>query len=293
MSTRLKVLGFLVGLAVVFGTAFGVGALADPDTEPVAEHGDGGHEDGAEHAEHAEHGASAPKASVHLALAHRSYDPGREEVSFQLQDADGTPVTAYDVKHEKELHLIVLGAKDLTDFQHVHPERAADGTWTAPLKLAPGTSYRLYADGSTGGADFLATADLFTTGHHPGPQGVPTPSTRDVVDGLTVDLEQTDGAATLRVSKDGAPVTLEPYLGALGHLVVIRVDDLAYLHVHPEEGDLPVFAVSGLAPGRYRYFFDFQVDGVVRTAAFTVDVGTAHASDMPMDDSAHEGGDHD
>jgi hypothetical protein len=55
--------------------------------------------------------------------------------------------------------------------------------------------------------------------------------------------------------------------------VVIRGDDLAYLHVHPEDGPTPVFGVSGLAPGRYRYFFDFQVAGVVRTAAFTVDIG--------------------
>jgi hypothetical protein len=279
MSTRLKVLGFVVGLAVVFGAAFGIGAFADPDTEPVAEHGDGGHEDGTAHSPH---GASSAPPSVHLALGERSYDPGRAQLSFQLQDADGMPVTAYDVKHEKELHLIVLGTRDLTDFQHVHPQRAADGTWTVPLTLAPGTSYRVYADGSTGGADFLATADLFTTGHHPAPQGVPAPSTHDVVDGLTVDLEQAHGAASLRVGKDGAPVELEPYLGALGHLVVIRVDDLAYLHVHPEEGDRPVFAVAGLAPGRYRYFFDFQVDGVVRTAAFTVDV-----------DAAHDGGDHD
>ncbi|MBW8752439.1 MAG: hypothetical protein JF565_13595, partial [Propionibacteriales bacterium] len=96
------------------------------------------------------------------------------------------------------------------------------------------------------------------------------------------------------VSKAGQPVALEPYLGALGHLVVIRTDDLSYLHVHPAEGATPVFAVSGLAPGRYRYFFDFKVDGVVRTAAFTVDVGSAHSPGMPMgsEGSAHDGGDH-
>ena len=51
----------------------------------------------------------------------------------------------------------------------------------------------------------------------------------------------------------------------------IRVDDLEYLHVHPEEGAVPEFMVSGLAPGQYRFFFDFQIDGVVRTAAFTVE----------------------
>ena len=44
---------------------------------------------------------------------------------------------------------------------------------------------------------------------------------------------------TLSVSRDGRPVTdLQPYLGAYGHLVVLRDGDLAYLHAHPvDEAD--------------------------------------------------------
>src|SRR3954454_17971244 len=99
----------------------------------------------------------SPAPQVRLSVTRRSYDPGEQEVSFQVQDPDGTPVTAYDVKHEKRLHLIVLGTRELTDFQHVHPTMASDGTWSVRLRLQPGTSYRMYADGSTGGADFLAT----------------------------------------------------------------------------------------------------------------------------------------
>jgi hypothetical protein len=272
----MRVLAFVAGLAAVFGLAFGVGRLADPDTAPVAEHGDGGHDSGG-HGGH--EAAAATPAAVHLALVDRLLGPGRQDVSFQVQDHDGQPVTTYDVKHEKDLHLIVLDTRDLTDFQHVHPVRAADGTWTARLQLQPGTSYRMYADGATRGQDFVATADLTTTGHHPGPRGVPEPATTDQVDGLTVDLDNGHDTARLTVTRGGRPVTLEPYLGALGHLVVIRVDDLSYLHVHPEEGATPTFAVAGLAPGRYRYFFDFKVDGVVRTAAYTVDIGQGHDHD--------------
>ena len=281
MSTPLRVGGFVVGLAAVFGLAFGAGRLVDPDTALVADHADTGHADTGHadtgHADngHAgdEHAAHAAAGDLHLVLAERSFAPGASvPVSFQVQDSGGTVVTSYDVEHEKELHLIVLGTRSLTDFLHVHPARAADGTWTADLALAPGTSYRLYADGSTGGEGFLATADLFTTGSRPAPGSLPARATTDRVDGFTVDLDEHDGAASLRVTRDGRPVGLEPYLGALGHLVVIRVDDLSYLHVHPEEGDGPVFAVSGLAPGRYRYFFDFQVDGVVHTASFTHEV---------------------
>ena len=69
---------------------------------------------------------------------------------------------------------------------------------------------------------------------------------------------------------DTAPVTnLQPYLGASGHLVVLRRSDLAYLHVHPEDGAGLRFGVEVPSAGTYRLFLDFQHDGVVRTAAFT------------------------
>jgi hypothetical protein len=260
-----RALLFVAVLAGVFGLAFGAGRVADPDTVPTAAHEGGGHD-----ADGHDQEAAAP-AEVHLALTQRSYAPGRQAVSFQVQDRDGRAVTAYDVQHEKELHLIVLATGNLSDFQHVHPTMAADGTWTARLRLGPGQAYRLYADGSTRGSGFVATADVVTTGRSTFQGPVPEPSSTDRVGGLTVRLADDTGSVRMSVTRSGRPVVLEPYLGALGHLVVIRVDDLAYLHVHPEQGAAPEFVVAGLAPGTYRYFFDFQVDGVVHTASFTVE----------------------
>ncbi len=57
----------------------------------------------------------------------------------------------------------------------------------------------------------------------------------------------------------GDPVTVEPYLGARGHLVALREGDGAYLHVHPLDEDAsgrgPVrFATSFPTAGRYRLF---------------------------------------
>ena len=70
-------------------------------------------------------------------------------------------------------------------------------------------------------------------------------------------------------------MTLQPYLGALGHLVVLRAGDLAYTHVHPHHDDAAgsavAFAATAPSSGRYLAYFDFQVDGVVRTAAFVLD----------------------
>ncbi len=88
----------------------------------------------------------------------------------------------------------------------------------------------------------------------------------------------------LNVAHGGRPVTdLRPYLGAFGHLVALRSDDLAYLHVHPAgDGDHATAGTTGgpdLAflttfptAGSYRLFLDVNVGGAVRTAAFTVEV---------------------
>ena len=43
------------------------------------------------------------------------------------------------------MHLIVV-RRDLTGFQHLHPEMAADGTWSTRVRLADAGSYRVFAD---------------------------------------------------------------------------------------------------------------------------------------------------
>jgi hypothetical protein len=70
-------------------------------------------------------------------------------------------------------------------------------------------------------------------------------------------------------------VDVDPYLGADGHLVVLRQGDLAFLHVHPSgnAGDEAVaFEATLPTAGRYRMFLQFRHDGRVHTAEFTEEV---------------------
>lgn len=159
------------------------------------------------------------------------------EFAFALIGSDGEPVTAFDVEHDKRLHLIVV-RRDATGFQHLHPELGTDGVWRTPLTLPTGGVYRAFADFvPTGGQPLTLGADLFAPGDFTPAQ--PAPSRVAQVDGyqVTLDGDLTGGEASqliASVSRAGAPVTdLEPYLGAFGHLVALRGHDLAYLHVHP------------------------------------------------------------
>ncbi len=294
MSVPVRLLGFLIAVAVVFAGAAGIGRAVGPVGSPAADH-----EGMSGEAEESQHGSSDAAASdaasfpKGLLVSQNGYSlrldqdrvPAGDDVpvSFTIEGPDGAPVTDYDEEHEKELHLIAV-RRDFEGFQHVHPERAEDGTWSTTLDLAAG-QWRVFADFKASGAEAITLgSDLAVQGDY---QPVaPVAETRTAtVDGYTVTLDGEivpgdDAELTLSVTKDGAPVTdLEPYLGAYGHLVALRAGDLAYLHVHPEgtpgdgttePGPDVVFFAEVPSPGGYRLFLDFKHQGVVRTAAFAV-----------------------
>jgi hypothetical protein len=198
-------------------------------------------------------------------------------------------VLDYDEDHGEDLHLVAV-RRDLAGYQHVHPELDADGTWQTPLELTPGT-WRLFADATPTalGEDLVLGGDLDVPGGYD-PQPLPAPAAVAEVDGYTVVLSGQPAAGretelTLSISRGGRPVTdLQPYLGAYGHLVALRADDLAYLHVHPvddaaDPGTAPGphvdFAATAPSAGSYRLFLDFRHEDTLHTAAFTIAVGAS------------------
>ncbi|MGW3989426.1 hypothetical protein [Streptomyces sp. NPDC004830] len=311
MNTGLKITTFAVALAATFGTAYGVGQGVDP----VVADGPPRHEDdhpgpSPERAEpgrgHAGHdtppagGLQISEGGYTLDLKTPRVTAGRRaDLRFTVRDAAGRALTAYQREHDKELHLVVA-SRDLVTYRHLHPTRAADGTWSTPVDLPRAGGYRVFADFTPAAKDagnLTLGADLAATGPYR-PQDLPAPSAETTTGGYEVELagRLDPGRASeleLKVSRDGRPVTdLQPYLGAYGHLVALRAGDLAYLHVHPngEPGDGstrpgPEISFTATAPsaGSYRLFLDFKHDGQVHTAAFTVRAGgTAPTTDTPQ-----------
>ena len=204
---------------------------------------------------------------------------------FRIVGADRQAATRFAVVHDKPLHMIVV-ARDLSGYQHLHPTMAPDGTWSVPLKLARAGGYRVYADFSVTAADGTPLPLVLGVDHQvPGahtPVALPPVAAQATAGQFAVSMEGTPtvGATApmfFRVSRAGAPgpSQLERYLGAYGHLVVVREGDLGYVHVHPEaelvDGAVK-FWLTAPSAGRYRAFFDFQVGGEVYTAEYTMEI---------------------
>ena len=300
MNTATKLAAYALGLVVAFGAAAAAGAVVGPVgfVAHGGDHAESGHGGSAGSDTHSDHGGAADDDSpgglmisehgYTLALGRGTLPAGAStSVTFQVLDADGHPVIDYEQTHDKDLHFIAV-RRDMTGFQHVHPELAADGTWRTTLSLTPG-DWRVFADFAPAGHGEAMTlgADVAVPGEYE-PRPLPQPAGTSEVDGYTVTLEGglvpgAESKLTLSVTRDGRPVTdLQPYLAAYGHLVALRDGDLAYLHVHPaghpgdgitQPGPDITFHATAPSPGSYRLFLDFKHDGVVRTAEITVAAG--------------------
>ncbi|ADB30163.1 hypothetical protein Kfla_1059 [Kribbella flavida DSM 17836] len=300
-------LGAFAGvLALAFAGTFALGsaidpiAAADPAQEtpgmagmeqPAAGHGEG-HGDAAGQPP----GLAVSQSGYTLVPATTFFQSSQQTaLRFTIQGPDGKPVTQYTKTHEKDLHLIVV-RRDLSGFHHLHPTMDATGTWSIPFTFTAGGTWRLYADFQPAALDETLTlgTDVNVSGLYI-PVPLNDPASATTVDGYDVTLAGTPQAGkeselTFAVSKDGKPVTdLQPYLGAFGHLVSLRSGDLAYLHNHPAEhadagtkgGPQITFGTTFPTAGTYSLYLDFQHAGAVRTAEFTVRVGTDGTAIVP------------
>ncbi len=205
--------------------------------------------------------------------------------------ATGETLRELLVVHEYRLHLIIV-SDDLKFFDHVHPVRQDDGSFALDYKFLRDGNYLLFADitppgdraqvfripvttGSRGSAT-LQTPSAFArevAGYHV--EMMPQP--RSLVAGRHAHL-------TFELTRDGKPVTdLWPYIGAMGHCVIISEDTQRYLHSHPQQftaapapdsrgGPVVSFHTTFPEPGRYKVWGQFKRGDEIIVADFVVNV---------------------
>lgn len=270
MTGAARIAAFALVLATVFMGAAALGYAVGPldrgrtGAEPAHEP-----EGGSEQHQERSGAEVAPPAATGLSLEVSQRAP----LAFRIRDPEGRALRSFDVLHERPMHLIAV-RNDLSAFHHVHPALRA-GTWAVDLDLDPGP-YTLFADFSSDGRRAVISTPLSVPGALRDLL-LPPASTVAHAGPYTVMLEagdvraETSSTLSFRVTRGHEEVSVDPYLGARGHLVVLREGDLAYLHTHAEE-DALVFETTFPSAGRYRAFLQLSAGGAVRTAAFTIEV---------------------
>src|SRR5687767_12825999 len=215
---------------------------------------------------------------------------------------------ALDLQHEKKIHLIVV-SEDLSYFEHIHPDFQSDGSYQIRVKgkgenyadgpgknetrFDNGGNYFLFADYKpTGGAHQVEKVALKVGGPEKPKTTYNTNKLSGTSGNYTVNLNTVGGKLITgtqlhiagTVMKDGREIdatTLENYLGAKAHMVVISTDDKEYLHVHPDVADGKFdLHTTFKKPGIYRGWIQFQAEGKVHTIDFTMNVVQGTAEDI-------------
>lgn len=211
---------------------------------------------------------------------------GEQRIRLVLTGKDGGSIDAFERTHEKLLHLIVI-SRDLSYFRHLHPDYLGDGVFEIVNTFPAGGAYRLIADFKPSGGDAMTKMEwVRVAGTEAKPVAIhPDAVLENVFDGYRIGLTADSLAAqkevalrfTIREDAIGMPVTnLEPYLGAIGHVVIVTEDGERYLHVHAEEGQgagpEAVFETTFPKSGVYKIWAQFQRNQQVFTASFVVNV---------------------
>ncbi len=314
-----------------------------------APEGSSAQEAAAKTGEHHADEAEAAKTHTHSTKLAFSSEPAALPVgkaatwTLKIADAQsGQPVKNFDVVHDKLMHLIVV-KNDLSWFNHIHPTHKGNGSFVVTTTLPKAGTYKLYADYTpTGKAQEVPQHEFATGGAQPAPSSVLL--VPDKMQGAWMTKKviahpegepETKGGATYEVAlmpmpmpllagqdsmlhfqvrdAKGQPIKdLQPYLGALGHCVILSSDTKGYLHSHPMEGGAKhdmskmgdmksmkhsappksggpdvMFHTNFPSAGLYKAWGQFMHKGKIITAAFVVKVGAAKIS------AASDGHNHD
>ena len=210
----------------------------------------------------------------------------RDAYGFLTGKRTREPVTAFDIAHERKLHLIVV-SRDFSFFAHVHPAPQSDGSFVLRDFAFPcAGGYQLFANVApqNAGSQILSAA-VKVAGQA---ACVKATIAHDVTD-----INFAFGTSSTLAAKKTQPLTfhlqrvadaaavndLQPYLGALGHLIMIHEDGLTFVHAHPDERDETngnhgrlVFLVRPPKPGAYHAWLEVQLAGQLKRLKFLVQV---------------------
>jgi hypothetical protein len=219
---------------------------------------------------------------VRLSLKPPAPRPGDPvELTFQIKDPkSGQPVKQFQLVHEKLFHMFIV-SQDLQFFIHDHPKALGNGTFAYDAHLPKPGMYRVLADYyPADGTPQLTAKTIFVPGAglqpaHLSPDLATKHTANLDVELVTEPRQPIAGFKTLLFFRVKPADGLEQYLGAWGHMLAASDDLIDLIHTHPflaDGGPQIQFNVIFPRARTYRLWVQFQRNGVVNTAEFTVPV---------------------
>lgn len=184
--------------------------------------------------------------------------------------------------HKQKIHLIII-SEDLSYFNHIHPVETGEG-YMVEIKFPYSGKFYLFADYTPVESDHVVNRLEVTV---PGKAPAPLVYNKEKLTGssgaYSINLISDNGKFTIGhviiagiLKKDGKeinPSTLDNYLGAKAHVVLVNVVDKEYIHVHPEvENGRYKLHTSFPKHGIYRGWIQFQAEGKVYTTDYIIKV---------------------
>jgi len=239
------------------------------------------------HGAHDEHSHQPSTSEAELIVLKEPMRPtagDRVNLELMIHGADGRMVNDFEVVHEQKIHLIVV-RDDLEHFAHLHPTVDSKGNMRVAHVFAAGGTYRLYAEYKPRrGTPSVAVATIQIAGE----VGPSTPLVPNVPGKITDEAINADIATESSSDKstkivfnlrdnNGRDITkLDPWMGELGHLVILNADGNSLVHSHVERreshGGRVVFNAKFPSAGVYKGWGQFKRYGEVRTLPFVVRV---------------------
>jgi len=197
--------------------------------------------------------------------------------------ARNATVRRFALLHDQPMHLFVVG-EGLEFFVHEHPAAQPDGVFMADLALPRPGPYMAIVEFQPDGGPPQMLHHAFTTGAaFPRAVRPPLDPAPKIVDGMRVSLDASTvkaGAWTplsvqIQDLASGAPVAdLEPFDGAVAHLVAVSADMTEAVHEHAPaatRGSNVVFRVLLPRAGLFKVWIQFQRGGKITTAGFVIE----------------------
>jgi len=247
--------------------------------------------------------------NLQLTSATDNIRPGQStKISYKITNNRDEILKDFTIAHEKIMHFILV-RKDLQGFQHLHPDfNQSTGEFSVNVTFPTDGPYRIFPD-------FTPT--------HENPQKLTVTLNQDinvgdlskykpqavVAETVTTksaseyDIDyyfgstpragaQLDYGLTVSDPKANEQTQLEPYLGAMGHSVIIKEGSLDFIHTHAvgmdmagmegmssaehaghmPEPDTVDFSATFPEEGVYKIFTQFQVRGKVVTSDYVIKV---------------------